>query len=109
MNRKAGRKKQLVRSAVIASVAFASSPAAARTMTDTRLALIHEALAPRTPVLRDVLRMAAAQQSASPQSTTPPQTFALDIPGGPLREVAAALARATGGTVTIAAESIAPI
>lgn len=91
--------------AILASAAFTTlhaSNAAARDRFDPRLAVIDRALASRAPLLHIVTRQSVSPQPARPAT----QTFALDIPAAPIRQVAAALERATGVRVTLANEFI---
>ena len=98
------RGRRAVHTAILASATFTRSTAAAADF-DSKLAVIHEAVNPRTAVLRQVLRMSAAPQGGQQQDPI----FTLNIAGGPLRDVTAALAKATGNTITIGIDSIGPI
>src|SRR5262249_7012116 len=107
MKREMSRKRaRIIRGAIITSTALSASPAAALDLADSRLAIIHEALRPRPAIVRELLRDVAASPQSSQQQLP---TWQLSIAGGPLREVAAALARATGSTIVIGADSIGAI
>jgi catecholate siderophore receptor len=80
--------------------------AAASELNDPRLNVIGQALSPRLPGFTDLVRRPPRQQ---PSSSAQAATFDLNIPGGPLGEVAAAMASATGASVTLTIDSIAPI
>jgi hypothetical protein len=127
MTRKAIRKKQqrdaditlrpltprrsgvITTGALIASAALSglgATSAVAGELNDPRLNVIGQAVAPR---LRDFTDLGRQHPGQQPASATQATTFDLTIPEGPLSEVAAALARATGGTVTLTIDSMAPI
>lgn len=88
---------RVVRGALLASAAaLASSPAVASDLKDFRLALIHDALMPRTSVARELIRLSKTPQlkagapelrpgSSGDGRGAPPQaqTHELSIPGGP--------------------------
>ena len=104
----ADRSKVFAFSALVASAAFTgigASTASATEVTDGRLLVIHNALTPRLARLREPMRLStddvAAEQSAG--------SFQLNIPAGSLKDIAAALARATGMQLTLANESLGTI
>ena len=99
----------LTAGALIASAAFSgmgATPAAASELNDPRLNVIGQALAPR---LRDYIDLGRQHPGQQPAAAAQAKTFDLNIADGPLGEVAAALARATGASVQLSIDSIAPI
>ncbi len=100
------RSKFFTLGALVASAAFTgvgASNASAAELADARFRVIHDALSPRVFRLREPMRLSSdgpAQQSA---------TFTLNITEGPLRDVAAALERATGVRISLANDSIGAI
>jgi catecholate siderophore receptor len=101
MNHKARRKQARTLALVASAVTgFGASTAAAGGLLDARMRVVHDALAPRSAILGEVVRLAASQSAS--QATT----YQFNIEGAPIKEVAAAIQRVTMAAVTVATDSI---